>query len=192
MDNKKYKTGVVVGKFYPPHKGHHYLINTALENTENLTVLVCAKKEQLIPGELRAKWIEEIHPDANVMLIDDNIPEDQTPENYSKAWADYTIKLLGYAPDVAFTSEEYGKRWSQYMGSEHFLVDMERNTIPCSGTLVRSNPLKYLDFLEAPFGKGNSFFKRLFYLRRFDVLFFLTDGSICYPTAKKNILHIQS
>src|SRR3989344_2392353 len=150
MNNKKYKTGVVVGKFYPPHKGHHYLINTALKNTESLTVLVCAEKDQFISGELRARWIKEIHPDANVLLIDDDIREDKFPDDYSKAWADYTIKLLGYTPDVAFTSEEYGERWAKYMGCKHVLVDLKREAIPCSGTMIRANPLKYLDFLEAP------------------------------------------
>lgn len=146
--------GVIVGKFYPPHKGHHYLINTGLKNCDQLTVLVCAKKEQFIPGHLRAAWIKEIHHQANVVLIDDNIPENNISKgDYSKAWADYTIKLLGYRPNVAFTSEEYGERWTRYMGCKHFLVDIKRNTIPCSGTTIRNNPLKYLDYLETPVRK---------------------------------------
>ena len=145
---KKFKKGVVVGKFYPPHKGHHYLINTGIDNCEELTVIVCARGNQSIPGELRVSWIREIHPKAKVILADDNIPEDLNPEDYSKAWADYTVKLLGFIPDVAFTSEEYGERWTKYMGCKHFLVDIERLKIPCSGTMIRSNPLKYLDFLE--------------------------------------------
>ena len=144
----EYKRGVVVGKFYPPHNGHHHLINTGIKNCDELTVIVCARKDQSIPGELRMKWIKEIHPKAKVILADDYIPEDQSPEDYSKAWADYTIKLLGFVPDVAFTSEEYGERWSKYMGCKHFLVDIKRETIPCSGTMIRANPMKYLDYLE--------------------------------------------
>jgi len=140
--------GVIVGKFYPPHKGHHYLINTGIKNCDELTVIVCAKKEQSMPGELRADWIREIHPKAKVILADDNIPEDQDKETYSKAWADYTIELLGFVPDIAFTSEGYGERWTKYMGCKHFLVDIKRETIPCSGTMIRDNPLKYLDYLE--------------------------------------------
>ena len=141
--------GVIVGKFYPPHKGHHYLINTGLKNCDELTVIVCARKDQSIPGELRAKWIKEIHPKARVLLADDNIPEEKmSAEDYSKAWADYTIKLLGFVPDMAFTSEEYGERWTKYMGCKHFLVDIDRKTIPCSGTMIRVNPLNYLDYLE--------------------------------------------
>ena len=145
---KLFKKGVVVGKFYPPHKGHHYLINTAIKNVDELTVIVCAKKEEFIPGEKRVAWLKEIHPQAKVIMANDNIPENQSEENYSKAWADYTIELLGHTPDIAFTSEEYGERWAKYMGCKHQLVDIKRKTIPCSGTLVRSNPLKYLDYLE--------------------------------------------
>ena len=148
MNNIKYKTGVIVGKFYPPHKGHHYLINTGLKNCHELTVIVCTREDQSIPGTLRADWIREVHPKAKVILADDSIPENQDPEDYSKAWAEYTLKLLGFVPDVAFTSEEYGERWARYMGCEHFLVDIKRETIPCSGTMIRAKPLKYLNYLE--------------------------------------------
>ena len=150
MGNQNKIKGVVVGKFYPPHKGHHYLINTALKNCNELTVIVCARDDQSIPGKLRAQWIKEVHPTARVILADDNIPDDGTPEAYSRAWADYTIKILGFVPDIAFTSEGYGERWCNYMGCKHFLVDMSRTQIPCSGTMIRNNPLEYMDFLEPP------------------------------------------
>lgn len=52
--------------------------------------------------------------------------------------------------------------------------------------------LSNVDFVEAPIGEGSNFFQRLFFLKRYDLLFYLTDGSIFYPTAKKNILHIQT
>lgn len=47
-------------------------------------------------------------------------------------------------------------------------------------------------FTEGPVGKGASLLQRLFFLKNYDVLFYLTDGSIFYPTARKNILHIQT
>ncbi len=52
--------------------------------------------------------------------------------------------------------------------------------------------LDEVSFIRGPVGKGSNFFNRLFFLRNYDVLFYLTDGSIFIPTAKKNILHIQS
>ncbi len=52
--------------------------------------------------------------------------------------------------------------------------------------------LRKTDFITAPLGKNSSAVLRAFFLKKYDVLIYLTDGSIFYPTAKKNILHIQS
>lgn len=49
-----------------------------------------------------------------------------------------------------------------------------------------------VSFTAAPVGKGSTAFRRLFFLKSYDILFYLTDGSIFYPTSKRNILHIQS
>ena len=42
--------GLVIGKFYPPHRGHKFLIDTALSQVDYLDVLVCVRAEQAIPG----------------------------------------------------------------------------------------------------------------------------------------------
>jgi glycosyltransferase involved in cell wall biosynthesis len=49
-----------------------------------------------------------------------------------------------------------------------------------------------VNFIKAPLGGGSNILKRSVFLKKYDLLFYLTDGSIFYPTAKKNILHIQS
>lgn len=52
--------------------------------------------------------------------------------------------------------------------------------------------LDKVEFTEAPLGQGTDFISRARFLHQFDVLFAVTDGSLFYSTAKKNILHIQS
>jgi len=52
--------------------------------------------------------------------------------------------------------------------------------------------LSKIEFKKAPLGKNSNLIERLIFLSNYDLLFYLTDGSIFYPTAKKNILHIQS
>ena len=52
--------------------------------------------------------------------------------------------------------------------------------------------LSKVNVINAPVGKGSNFLKRASFLKKYDLLFYLTDGSIFYPTAKRNILHIQS
>lgn len=141
----KYATAVVVGKFYPPHAGHHYLINTALAHADHVTVMVCDTVGQTIPAKLRASWLKEAHPTADIRVIKDIGKDDD-----SVAWAAYTIQLLGYKPDAAFTSEEYGTPWCKAMKCEHYLVDIDRKKYPVSGTKVRANPYAYWKFLSPP------------------------------------------
>lgn len=52
--------------------------------------------------------------------------------------------------------------------------------------------LKGTNFIKGPIGKDSNILERLFFLSHYDLFFYLTDGSIFLPTAKKNILHIQS
>lgn len=135
--------GVIIGKFYPLHKGHQYLIESALKKVDELTIIVGYRKDEIIPGKLRAKWIKDLYPSAKVMLILDHYDQ-----NDSKLWAKKTIEWLGYVPDYAFTSENYGKLWTKYMGSKHVLVDLKRNKFPISGTAARKNPLKSWGYLS--------------------------------------------
>jgi HTH-type transcriptional regulator, transcriptional repressor of NAD biosynthesis genes len=134
--------GLVVGKFYPPHRGHKLLIETARRQVDRLVVLLPVHPSQTIPGELRRAWLEEIHPDCEIHMVPDELEDD------SKPWADFTVAHLGRAPDVVFTSEEYGPRYAGFMGCRHVMVDLERKVVPCSGRMIRAEPLKYLDFLE--------------------------------------------
>jgi len=140
----KFKTAVVIGKFYPPHKGHKYLIDTALSQAENVSVLVCRVKDEMIPAGQRAEWLREIHPTAKrIMVVDAPLADDD-----SEGWAKATIEWLGYVPDAVFTSEDYGDAYAKYMGCTHVLVDKPRIAFPISGTKMRANPLQNLAFLE--------------------------------------------
>lgn len=139
----RYGLGVVIGKFLPPHAGHHFLIDTALEQADVVEVIICEKPTDPYSGKLRASWLRERHPTASVRVIDDRYDE-----NDSKVWAENTIHWLGRAPDVVFTSESYGDAYSAHMGCQHVCVDIARNTFPTSGTQVRENPYKQWDYLS--------------------------------------------
>lgn len=45
---------------------------------------------------------------------------------------------------------------------------------------------------KAPIEKGTNPIERFLFFKKYDIFFYLTDGSIFYPFAKRNILHIQS
>lgn len=135
--------GLVIGKFYPLHKGHSYLIDYALSRTDELDVLVCDSPKYRINAITRKKWIEQLHPKAKVSIIKDIGKDDD-----SEAWAKYTIKFLGYAPDIVFSSEDYGITYAKCMGAKHQMVDKERVTVPISATKVRTNIQKEWNYLD--------------------------------------------
>ncbi|HWA28283.1 MAG TPA: AAA family ATPase [Lacunisphaera sp.] len=141
----KHGLGVVIGKFLPPHRGHKLLIDTALAQAEQVAVIVCGKPVDPVPAELRGRWLQEMHPTARVMVIDDRYDE-----NDSRVWADNTLRWLGRPPDAVFTSEDYGARYAGLMGAKHVMVDRARATVPVSGTAVRRDPYAHWDFIEPP------------------------------------------
>lgn len=137
------ENGAVVGKFYPPHAGHHFLIETAREQVDDLTIIVVEHDGEKPTGEERERWLREAFPNDTVILVPDINDDDN-----SEAWAEYTIDVLGEVPQVVFTSEEYGEKWAKHMGSKHVLVDMPRETYRVSGTNVRSNPYENWQYLD--------------------------------------------
>lgn len=141
----KYRSAVVIGKFYPPHRGHSFLIDSALREASNVTVIVCGKPTDSIPGNLRCEWLREVHPTARVMVIDDRYDE-----NDSRVWAENTIRWLGGPPDAVFTSEDYGDAYASHLGCIHVQVDRARTTVPCSGTMIRQDPYASWEFLSPP------------------------------------------
>ncbi len=145
---KKYKTGLVIGKFYPFHKGHEYLIQTALSNADKVTVIICQTNSYKIPVKIRASWIKKTFPQVNLKIFKHGEELDSDSPTISQTWAKITVEFLGFVPDAVFSSEEYGAPYAKYMGSQHVLVDLARQHIPISATKIRSDVNKYWDYLS--------------------------------------------
>ena len=52
-------------------------------------------------------------------------------------------------------------------------------------------PLKKAQFVSGPFGKRGSFIDRILFTKRYDVFYYLTDGSFFSSQARYNVTHIQ-
>jgi HTH-type transcriptional repressor of NAD biosynthesis genes len=147
---KKFKNGLVLGKFYGLHKGHLHLIDSAFEQSENVHVLMCSLKSETISGVDRFHWLTEIYkdnPNVNIIHITDENP--QYPEEHPDFWEIWYNTVYNNVEelDVVFTSEDYGVPFSKVLKIEHVLVDKDRLTVPISGTMVRSNPLSQWEFI---------------------------------------------
>ncbi|MER5897299.1 AAA family ATPase [Streptomyces sp. NPDC001876] len=147
---KSYGHGLVLGKFYPPHAGHHHLVRTAQDRCERLTVLVCAASVESVPLADRVAWMREVHPDVRVVGAVDDTPMDL---NDPAIWDAHMAVFTGAVPeqvDAVFTSESYGDELARRFGARSVLVDPGRTAFPVSGTAVRADPAGSWEFLEPP------------------------------------------
>ncbi|MFI8438770.1 AAA family ATPase [Streptomyces sp. NPDC079020] len=147
---KRFAHGLVLGKFYPPHAGHHHLVRTARDRCERLTVLVCAASVESVPLADRVAWMREVHPDVRVVGAVDNTRMDLTDP---AIWDAHMAVFTGAVPepvDAVFTSESYGAELARRFGAASVAVDPGRTLFPVSGTAVRQDPAGCWDFLEPP------------------------------------------
>lgn len=142
-------TGLVAGKFDPPHRGHALLVDTARARCDRLIVLLFDYEGQTVPAEVRAGWLREIHPSVDVRMLATFNYSRITPEDAARE-ASRVRALLDEPIDVLFTSEDYGEMLAAELGAVHFDVDRERALVPITGTMIRRAPASMLEWLEAP------------------------------------------
>jgi HTH-type transcriptional regulator, transcriptional repressor of NAD biosynthesis genes len=149
--------GLVLGKFYPPHAGHHLLIRTAAATCAQVTVLALTASWESLPLALRVAWLREVHAsEPNVVVVGgmDDHPVDYGDARVWDAHMQVFESLLAEAGrppvDAVFTSEAYGDELARRLGARHCLVDLERGLMPVSGTAVRADPASHWELLSPP------------------------------------------
>lgn len=141
-----YRHGLIIGKFYPPHTGHHHLIRHAAANADQVTVVVMAASCESIPLSSRVEWLTLEHAaDTNVTIVGTTC---ELPVDYDSdpIWAGQiaamqaAIRTVTDIPvDAVFASEPYGNRLAHEFGAQPVIVDQTRSTFPVSGTAVRAS-----------------------------------------------------
>jgi HTH-type transcriptional repressor of NAD biosynthesis genes len=137
-----FKVGMVLGKFYPFHKGHAFLINTAVSQCDEVYVFVCSLPTDKYKGEDRARWIKNhysMDPSVHVIHIDEVLP--QEPKDHPDFWNIWVRVVKSHVPivEAIFTSEPYGTPFAQHLGIKHVMVDEFRLNTPISGTKARGD-----------------------------------------------------
>jgi HTH-type transcriptional repressor of NAD biosynthesis genes len=175
--HKRYRRGLVVGKFCPLHRGHMHLIQTAIDTCGEVLVISYTKPEFAGMGRaVREAWLHEVFPGVRALVVDDaslgrlcasrGLPPRRLPHNDEHAavhraftaWLCETI--CATTVDAVFTSEDYGDGFalalSAYFASRipgfapvrHVCVDLPRATVPVSGTRIRANPHRHRAFMH--------------------------------------------
>ncbi|HTE19475.1 MAG TPA: AAA family ATPase [Armatimonadota bacterium] len=151
MSQRGEGSGMVLGKFLPPHLGHVHLCDFAGSYVEDLTIVVGTLSTEPIPGDLRYAWMRELFPNARVVHLSEDLP--QYPHEHPgfwQIWHDALMGVLPGRPDYLFASEEYGYKLAEVLGAEFVPVDLPRGTVPISGTAIRDDPWTHWSYIPRP------------------------------------------
>lgn len=144
------KRGLTLGKFAPLHKGHQWVIETALsEMDEVMAIIYDCPETTAVPLAIRSNWIKKIYPSVRVIEAWDGPMEvGDTPE-IKKKHEDYIINRLKIQNISHFYSSEfYGEHISLALGAVNRIVDPDRQTIPISATKIRNAAFEFRDYLH--------------------------------------------
>lgn len=154
------RRGLVVGKFMPLHRGHQFVIETALANADDVTVVVYDEHPDGVyppmPAAMRARWITTLYPQLeNVITRRDMLDELTGPhitqeERDDPKYASFYAKDLEFLGhfDYVFSSEDYGDPFAKALGAESWVVDPGRLMLPISGTQIRENVYEYRGWVD--------------------------------------------
>ena len=144
---KKYKTGLVLGRFQTFHKGHEYIINKALEICDKVLVFIGSSDkfgtiENPFSYELRKKLIKKIYENKimeNKLVI--SPLADLGAGNVTK-WGDYLFceaeKIFGEVDCIVYGEESKCKSWfsEKIKKSVNFIV-ISRDDIKINASTLR-------------------------------------------------------
>ena len=121
--------GLVMGKFYPPHAGHHALIRLAAAECELVVVVVVASVAESIPLEHRVAWLAEEHagePAVRVVGCRCDAPLDLTDDVVWRAHVAVVAAAARAAGaptvDAVYSGEEYGAELAARLGAKHVRI----------------------------------------------------------------------
>lgn len=155
---KKYENVVVIGKFMPMHKGHEFLFGFAKAHSKNVFVLVDNTPNDTIDVEVRAKIIQEAHPELNVSFFKNKMPQDPSEtDDFWNIWSSGMKGLVNASAgketniDAVVASMDYGKKLAESLSCDFLPLDVARSTLNISATQIRNDTQKYFNFISDAF-----------------------------------------
>jgi HTH-type transcriptional regulator, transcriptional repressor of NAD biosynthesis genes len=146
--------GLIVGKFMPLHRGHQLLIESALAEVDELTIVVYDSMPEgdytPMPIQKRIKWIADLYPQVyNIVPREDPLEGfivDKDDSVFAPMYAD-DLEFLGKF-DYVFSSEEYGEPFAKALGAKSVVIDAARTMLPISGTQIREKLYEHRGWMD--------------------------------------------
>ena len=126
------------------------MIEWAAERCEQLVVMVNTREGEAAPGELRAAWLQRLHPYVTVVHNAHDLDNDWNDEDLWRRWIELIRSLWpfsgdeGAGPEVVVSSDFYIAELARRLGAEALVCDPERVNVPISATLIRNDPGAHL------------------------------------------------
>jgi NadR type nicotinamide-nucleotide adenylyltransferase len=151
MGDAGFEHGLVIGKFFPPHRGHGFLVRSAALACRRATVGVFDRSSATLPLAVRAEALRELAaPFGNVTVVHDvdDVPIDYADPSIWSRHVEIFRRSIDAATagtdagpvDAVFTSEAYGDELARRFGCAHVQLDRDRTWEPISGTAIRADP----------------------------------------------------
>nr|WP_256464641.1 multifunctional transcriptional regulator/nicotinamide-nucleotide adenylyltransferase/ribosylnicotinamide kinase NadR [Erwinia amylovora] len=156
--------GVVVGKFYPLHTGHIYLIQRACSQVDELHIIMgydeqrdrklfedSAMSQQPTVSD-RLRWLlQTFKYQKNIHIHSFN---EEGMEPYPHGWDVWSAGIQefmadrGIIADLIYTSEEAdAPQFRAHLGVETVLIDPQRSFMNISGGQIRQDPFHYWEYI---------------------------------------------
>lgn len=143
------KVGFTIGKFAPFHKGHEYLIETALKDMDEFYVVVYDTPDFNIDINQKTKWIKDRFPNVNILKAFNSPKQYGVDEESVKIQMEYLSEIIkNINVRYFYSSEEYGNYVAKYLNINNVIVDKNRVICPIHAGMIRSDLEKYKKFLN--------------------------------------------
>jgi HTH-type transcriptional regulator, transcriptional repressor of NAD biosynthesis genes len=143
-----FKTGLVVGKFAPLHRGHELVLQTAQSQCQRVVVLCYSHPDfPTMPSPTRAGWIRALYPNLEVYEPQNPPPNDSSDfahREFVRHWLEDNSQTV----DAVFGSDDYLHGFAAHLGAVPVVVDAARAAVPISGTRLRQAPTGLLGFVS--------------------------------------------
>ena len=143
------KIGFTIGKFAPLHKGHQFLIETALKEMDEFYVVIYDTNVINIDVKKRAGWIKKLYPEVKIIYAYNSPKQYGLDKESVEIQMSYLSNLIKDIPVTHFYSSElYGEKVAEYFHIENRLVDFNRTQYPINATKIRENYNQGIKYLE--------------------------------------------
>jgi NadR type nicotinamide-nucleotide adenylyltransferase len=151
---------LVLGRFYPPHRGHAFLLQTAEESVLGPVVAcVFGRTEDRLSAEERAAMVQAMMNNSRSRTLstrDLDIPGSPEQPDFWQAWAAWLRQQgslwEGRTPltelRTIFASDPRAEELARLLKLDFVLVDPERRAVPVSATMIRKDPWKHWHFIH--------------------------------------------